>query len=71
MRVLDAEQLQALADAWHAKYGEDWAFEVRAREFVQVSDSAAPTEGGARVYRVSPVKVLLFGGAHGQTAYRF
>ena len=71
VRVLDDEPLQALADAWHAKYGEDWVFEVQAREFVQVSDSGAPTEGGAHVYRVPPAKVLLFGGAHGQTAYRF
>ena len=29
MRVTDAETLQGLADAWFAKYGEDWKFEVR------------------------------------------
>ena len=29
VRVTDAETLQALADAWFAKYGEDWQFEVR------------------------------------------
>ena len=41
-----------------------------------MSSSKSPTpggstEGGAWVYRVVPVKALLFGGDHGQTAYRF
>ena len=57
MRVTDAETLQALADAWFAKYGEDWHFEVRGQEFVELSDSGGSTEGGARVYRVAPAKV--------------
>ena len=70
-RVTDAETLQALADAWFAKYGEDWHFEVRGQEFVELSNSGGSTEGGARVYRVAPSKVLAFGDAHGQTAYRF
>ena len=63
--------LQALADAWFTKYGEDWKFEVRGAEFVELSNSGGSTEGGAWVYRVAADKVLAFGDAHGQTAYRF
>jgi general stress protein 26 len=32
VRVTEAEPLQALADAWYAKYGDDWRFEVRGDE---------------------------------------
>jgi nitroimidazol reductase NimA-like FMN-containing flavoprotein (pyridoxamine 5'-phosphate oxidase superfamily) len=71
VRVTDPEALQALAEAWFAKYGEDWHFEVRGQEFVELSASGGSTEGGAWVYRVRPAKVLAFGGAHGQTRYRF
>ena len=71
VRVTDSDVLQALADAWYAKYGEDWNYEVRGQEFVERSHSGGATEGGAWVYRVAPAKVLLFGGAHGQTRYRF
>jgi nitroimidazol reductase NimA-like FMN-containing flavoprotein (pyridoxamine 5'-phosphate oxidase superfamily) len=70
-RVTDAAALQALADAWFAKYGEDWKYGVRGQEFVELSHSGGATEAGAWVYRVTPAKVLLFGGAHGQTRYRF
>ena len=70
-RVTDAGTLQALAGAWFAKYGEDWKFEVRGQEFVELSNSGGSTEGGARVYRVSPAKVIVFGDEHGQTTYRF
>ena len=71
VRVTDAEALQALADAWFAKYGEDWKFEVRGQEFVELSHSGGSTDVGARVYRVTPEKVIAFGDAHGQTTYRF
>jgi nitroimidazol reductase NimA-like FMN-containing flavoprotein (pyridoxamine 5'-phosphate oxidase superfamily) len=70
VRVTDPQQLQVLADAWFAKYGDDWRYEVRDQEFVELSHSGGSTEGGARVYRVAPAKVLVFGGAHGQTRYR-
>ena len=70
VRVTDAAALQGLADAWFAKYGDDWQFEVRDQEFVEVSHSGGGTGGGARVYRVAPAKVMLFGGEHGQTTYR-
>ena len=71
VRVTDAQDLHALAAAWFAKYGEDWQFEVRGTEFVELSDSGGSTTGGAWVYRVAPTKVIAFGGAHGQTTYRF
>ncbi|MDX6308407.1 MAG: hypothetical protein QOI06_1453 [Nocardioidaceae bacterium] len=71
IRVTDAAALQALADAWFAKYGEDWKFEVRGEEFVELSDSGGSSTGGARVYRVAADKVIAFGDAHGQTTYRF
>jgi general stress protein 26 len=71
LQVTAAEPLQVLADAWFAKYGEDWRFEVRGEEFVELSHSGGSTEGGARVYRVKPAKVIAFGDTHGQTTYRF
>jgi len=71
VRVRDAETLQTLAAAWFAKYGDDWKFEVRGEEFVELSESGGSTEGGAWVYWVQPAKVITFGDAHGQTTYRF
>jgi nitroimidazol reductase NimA-like FMN-containing flavoprotein (pyridoxamine 5'-phosphate oxidase superfamily) len=71
VRVTDPEQLKALADAWFEKYREDWKFEVRGEEFVELSDSGGSTEGGAHVFRVAPAKVMVFGDEHGQTTYRF
>ena len=70
VRVTDAATLQSLADAWLEKYGEDWRFEVRGEEFVELSDSGGSTTGGAHVYRVEPAKVIAFGDGHGQTTYR-
>jgi len=71
VRVTDAGALRTLAAAWFAKYGDDWEFDVRDEEFVELSDSGASTEGGAWVYRVAPDKVIVFGEGHGQTTYRF
>jgi nitroimidazol reductase NimA-like FMN-containing flavoprotein (pyridoxamine 5'-phosphate oxidase superfamily) len=71
VRVTDPAALQGLAAAWSAKYGEDWRFEVRGQEFVELSGSGGSTGGGARVYRVTPAKVIAFGDGHGQTRYRF
>ena len=70
VRVKDAEALGALAAAWFAKYGDDWNFEVRGQEFVELSDSGGNTEEalgstGSRPPRSSP------GDEHGQTTYRF
>jgi general stress protein 26 len=71
VRVTDADALQALADAWFAKYGDDWRFEVRCHEFFEVGHSGGGDGGGARVYRVKPSKVIAFGDEHGQTTFRF
>jgi nitroimidazol reductase NimA-like FMN-containing flavoprotein (pyridoxamine 5'-phosphate oxidase superfamily) len=71
VRVTDATSLQALADAWFAKYGDDWKFEVRGEEFVEISDSGGGSGGGAWVYRVKTTKVIAFGDTHGQTTYRW
>ena len=70
VRVTDAEALQALADAWAAKYADDWRYAVRGEEFVELSHSGGSTGGGAWVYRVEPAKVMVFGDEHGQTTYR-
>jgi nitroimidazol reductase NimA-like FMN-containing flavoprotein (pyridoxamine 5'-phosphate oxidase superfamily) len=71
VRVTDGGTLRALAEAWYTKYGEDWKFEVRGEEFVEVSRSGGATSGGALVYRVAASKAIVFGDAHGQTTYRF
>jgi len=71
VRVADADALQALADAWFAKYGDDWKFEVCGQQFVELSDSGGSTGGGSWVYRVAAAKVIAFGDAHGQTPYHF
>ena len=70
-RVTDGSALESLAAAWFAKYGDDWHFEVRGDEFVELSHSGGGGGGGAWVYRVPPDKVIAFGGDHGQTTYRF
>jgi hypothetical protein len=70
-RVTDPEALRTLAASWFAKYGEDWKFEVRGQEFVELSHSGGSTQGGAWVYQVTPAKVIVFGDAHGQATYRF
>jgi general stress protein 26 len=70
-RVTDAATLESLAAAWSAKYGDDWRFEVRGDEFVELGHSGGGGGGGAWVYRVRPDKVIAFGGDHGQTTYRF
>jgi general stress protein 26 len=71
VRVTNPEALRSLADAWLAKYGEDWRFEVHGQAFVELSDSGGSTTGGAHVYRVEAAKVIAFGDEHGQTTYRF
>jgi hypothetical protein len=71
VRVTDPGALRPLAAAWFAKYGDDWRFEVRGQEFLELGDSGADTHGGAWVYRVVPARVIAFGSPHGQTTYRF
>ena len=70
VRITDAETLQRLADAWFAKYADDWHYAVRGEEFVELDQSGGGAHGGAWVYRVEPAKVMVFGDDHGQTTYR-
>ncbi|HUF84567.1 MAG TPA: pyridoxamine 5'-phosphate oxidase family protein [Acidimicrobiia bacterium] len=66
--VTDDLRLYQLADAWEAKYGPDWRFEVRDGRF---SQEGIPD--GALVYEVAPVKAFGFaeGAPFGQTRWRF
>jgi nitroimidazol reductase NimA-like FMN-containing flavoprotein (pyridoxamine 5'-phosphate oxidase superfamily) len=65
VRVTDRDALQRLADAYEAKYGSAWHFDVGDDMFV--------TEGhAAAVFRIEPDKVLAFAKEpHAQTRYRF
>jgi len=66
VRVTDGPTLRAVADAYLAKYGSAWAFEVEGDAF----NSGAG--GPAAVFRIEASKVLAFAKApHGQTTYRF
>ena len=65
VRVSDRDALQLLADAFEAKYGSVWHFDVGDGGFGTGEDLAA-------VFRIEPDKVLAFAKEpHGQTAYRF
>jgi general stress protein 26 len=64
--VTDDARLQVLADAWVAKYGEEWRFQVRDGSFHHES-------GPALVFAVAPTKAFAFGKGEpfSQTRYRF
>jgi general stress protein 26 len=65
VRVTDHDALQRLADAYEAKYGSDWHFDVGDGVFGSGEDAAA-------VFRIEPAKVLAFAKEpHAQTTYRF
>jgi len=65
VRVTDRDELQLLADAYEAKYGSVWHFEVGDGVFGTGEDAAA-------VFRIEPAKVLAFAKEpHAQTTYRF
>ncbi|PRX95433.1 pyridoxamine 5'-phosphate oxidase family protein [Allonocardiopsis opalescens] len=65
VRVSDEALLHRLADAYEAKYGADWRFEVRGGVFHGGG-------GPAPVFRVAPVTAFGFGkGAYSQTRWRF
>jgi uncharacterized pyridoxamine 5'-phosphate oxidase family protein len=65
VRVMDQDALRRLADAYEAKYGSEWHFEVGDGVFVS-------SGGDAAVFRVEPAKVLAFAKEpHGQTTFRF
>ena len=64
VRITDNESLQRIADAYEAKYGSVWHFDVAEGGF------GTPNDVGA-VFRIEPSKVLAFAKApHGQTSYR-
>jgi pyridoxamine 5'-phosphate oxidase-like protein len=66
VRIDDEGRLKQLAEAWVAKYGEEWRFDVYDGMF-RHDDG-----GGAAVFRVEPAKVMAFAkDPHGQTTFRF
>jgi pyridoxamine 5'-phosphate oxidase-like protein len=66
VRVTDDARLQRLADAWLAKYGDDWRFEVRDGMFHHDA-------GQALVFEVAATAVFGFakGEQSSQTRWRF
>jgi nitroimidazol reductase NimA-like FMN-containing flavoprotein (pyridoxamine 5'-phosphate oxidase superfamily) len=65
VRVTERDSLQRLADAYEAKYGSVWHFEVGDGVFGEGEDAAA-------VFRIEPAKILAFAKEpHAQTTYRF
>jgi len=65
VRITDRASLQRLADAYEAKYGSDWRFEVGDGGFGTGDDVAL-------VFRIEADKALAFAKQpHGQTRYRF
>jgi general stress protein 26 len=65
VRVTDRADLRRLADAYEAKYGSDWHFEVGDGVFGAGDDAAV-------VFRIEPAKVLAFAKEpHAQTTYSF
>ncbi|GAA1871142.1 pyridoxamine 5'-phosphate oxidase family protein [Pseudonocardia ailaonensis] len=65
-RVTDPARLQEVADAYVAKYGEEWHFDVS-------PDGTFAGDGGpALVYAVAPETAFAFAkGRYGQTRYSF
>ena len=65
VRVTDNDTLQQIADAFEAKYGSDWHFEVGDGAF-------GSGELETAVFRIEPSKVMAFAkDPHAQTTYRF
>jgi general stress protein 26 len=66
VRVVDRDALQRLADAYEAKYGSAWHFDVGDGVFL------AGEEDAAAVFRIEPAKVMAFAKQpHAQTTFRF
>lgn len=64
-RVTGRDRLKALAEAYRAKYGDDWDFDCDDEVF-------DPQGEAALVFQVTPAKVLAFAKSpHGQTTFRF
>src|SRR5262245_52915681 len=69
MRVTDDAKLRRIADAYVAKYGEQWRFDVRDGAFVHRTSE----DSIALVFEVAPIKALGFrkGEVFSQTRWRF
>jgi len=70
VRVTDDARLRRIADAYVAKYGEDWRFEVREEAFAHIG----PPEGSiALVFELAAAQALGFrkGEEFSQTRWRF
>jgi uncharacterized pyridoxamine 5'-phosphate oxidase family protein len=68
VRLVDDATLQRVADAFRAKYGPNWSFEVTAaKEFKRANDDEA------LVFEVTPVRAFGFGKGEpfSQTTWRF
>ena len=66
VRVTKEDELRHLADAWEAKYGEVWHFDVEDGMFT------GQGAGGAAVFWIEPAKVIAFAkDPHAQTTFRF
>ncbi len=65
-RVTDEAALRPVAEAYEAKYGSDWHYDIREGAF------AGPAGNLASVYRLAPKTVFAFNKApYSQTRYRF
>jgi general stress protein 26 len=65
VRITDNDELQRLADAYEAKYGSVWHFDVGDGVF-------GSGELAAAVFRIEPAKILAFAkDPHAQTTFRF
>ena len=65
VRISEPDELQRLADAYEAKYGSVWHFDVGDGGFGEGEDAAA-------VFRIEPAKVLAFAKEpHAHTSFRF
>jgi hypothetical protein len=63
--IIDGDTLQRIADAYEAKYGSVWHFDVGDGVFGEGDHVAA-------VFRIEPAKVMAFAkDPHGQTTFRF
>ena len=73
VRVTDEARLHRLADAWVAKYGEEWRFDVRDHGFVHGEDSIKDDPGPVLVFEVAPRQAFGFGKGEvfSQTRWRF
>lgn len=72
VNVTDTARLHHIADAYEAKYGTEWHFDVADGAFRLPALGRAPGEGRVLVYEVAPVTAFGFAkGEFGQTRWHF